>query len=178
MAVLYSQRDHRRVSFPGMSKQDLQGLKDASWNMDFGKGQQDPAMSYEHGMSDGTTNQDPMVAQQMGDNFISQLVQTAQQAQADWEAQGHTGIALVPSRPSAMLSTLPLIGRRLRTEAISHGTTILGTTSGLEPTLREKPPSTLLTRGRLIMRLGSSSKGPSGMSSTGCSRRHLVPVRA
>jgi hypothetical protein len=61
--------------------------------MDFGKGQQDPAMSYEHGMSDGTTNQDPMVAQQMGDNFISQQVQTAQQAQADWEAQGHTGIA-------------------------------------------------------------------------------------
>jgi RHS repeat-associated protein len=80
-------------SFPGMSKQDLQSLKDASWNMDFGKGQQDPAMSYEHGMSDGTTNQDPMAAQQMGDNFISQQVQTAQQAQADWEAQGHTGIA-------------------------------------------------------------------------------------
>lgn len=80
-------------SFPGMSKQDLQGLKDASWNMDFGKGQQNPSMSYEHGMSDGTTNQDPMAAQQMGDNFISQQVQTAQQAQADWEAQGHTGIA-------------------------------------------------------------------------------------
>ena len=80
-------------SFPGMSKQDLQGLKSASWNMDFGKGQQDPSMSYEHGMSDGTTNQDPMVAQQMGDDFISQQVQTAQQAQADWEAQGHTGIA-------------------------------------------------------------------------------------
>ena len=75
-----------------MSKQDLQDLKSASWNMDFGKGQQDPAMAYEHGMSDGTTNQDPMVAQQMGDNFISQQVQAAQQAQADWEAQGHTGI--------------------------------------------------------------------------------------
>lgn len=81
-------------SFPGMSKQDLQGLRDASWNMDFGKGQQNPSMSYEHGMSDGTTNQDPMAAQQMGDNFISQQVQTAQQAQADWEAQGSRRMSL------------------------------------------------------------------------------------
>lgn len=80
-------------SFPGMSKQDLQGLKNASWNMDFGKGQQDPANAFEHGMRDGPANQDPMAAQRKGDDFISQQVQTAQQAQADWEAQGHTGIA-------------------------------------------------------------------------------------
>jgi len=80
-------------SFPGMSKQDLQSLKDASWHMDMDEGQQDPANSYQHGMRDGTTNQDPLVAQQLGDDFISQQVQTAQQAQADWVAQGHTGIA-------------------------------------------------------------------------------------
>jgi RHS repeat-associated protein len=80
-------------SFPGMSKQDLQGLKDASWNMDFGPGQQNPANSYEHGMSDATTNQNPADARQMADDYISDQVQAAQQAQADWEASGHSGIA-------------------------------------------------------------------------------------
>jgi RHS repeat-associated protein len=82
-------------SFPGMSKQDFQGLKNASWNMDFDKGQQDPAKAYEHGMSDGTTNQDPTVAKQMADDYISQQVQADQKAQADWEVSGHTGIAFV-----------------------------------------------------------------------------------
>jgi hypothetical protein len=80
-------------SFPGMSKQDLQSLKDASWNMDFGPGQQDPSESYKHGMSDGTTNQDPLVAKWMADDYITGQVLEAQQAQADWEATGHTGIA-------------------------------------------------------------------------------------
>jgi hypothetical protein len=86
-------------SFPGMSKQDLQGLKDASWNMDFAPGQQDPRNAYQHGMSNGsddvggspgTLQED---ARQDADNYISQQVATAQQAQADWEAQGHSGIA-------------------------------------------------------------------------------------
>lgn len=82
-------------SFPGMSKQDLKNLENASWNMDFGKGQQDPANSFEHGMSDGTTNppQDRAVARQEADDYISGQVEVAQKAQADWEASGHTGIA-------------------------------------------------------------------------------------
>jgi RHS repeat-associated protein len=82
-------------SFPGLSKQDIKTLQDASWKMDFSPGQQDPAKSFEHGMSDGTTNQDPMAAQTMGDDFISQQVQAAQQAQADWAASGQTGISPV-----------------------------------------------------------------------------------
>jgi hypothetical protein len=40
-------------AFPGMSKKDLQILKDASWNMDYAPGQQDPSKSNMHGMSDG-----------------------------------------------------------------------------------------------------------------------------
>jgi hypothetical protein len=40
-------------AFPGMSKQDLQTLKNASSNMDYGPGQQDPSRSYMHGMSAG-----------------------------------------------------------------------------------------------------------------------------
>ena len=80
-------------SFPGLSKQNIETLQDASRKMEFGPGQQDPAGSFEHGMSDGTTNQDPMAAQTMGDDFISQQVQAAQQAQADWAASGQTGIS-------------------------------------------------------------------------------------
>ena len=80
-------------SFPGMSGEGIQTLDVASWNMDFGKGQQDPAGSYEHGMRDGTTNQDPAVARQMADDYISGQVQDAQQAQAAWEAAGNTGLS-------------------------------------------------------------------------------------
>lgn len=80
-------------SFPGMSKEDLQNLKSASWHMDMDLGQQSPEASYEHGMRNGTTNEDPMVAQQNGDNFISDQVEAAQQAQMDWVLQGHSGIS-------------------------------------------------------------------------------------
>jgi len=82
-------------SFPGMSKQDLKVLEDASWNMDFGKGQQDPVNSFEHGMSDATTNppQDRTVAKGRADDYITEQVKAAQKAQAEWEASGHKGIA-------------------------------------------------------------------------------------
>jgi RHS repeat-associated protein len=86
-------------SFPGMSKQDLQALKSASWNMDAAPGQQDPRNAFQHGMQDGSGNVggSPATMQQdareQADNFISQQVATAQQAQADWEAQGNSGIA-------------------------------------------------------------------------------------
>lgn len=82
-----------------MSKQDLQGLKDASWHMDTDPGQQDPRNSPEPGMQDGSDNVGgnpnymTELARQQGDDFISQQVQSVQQAQADWIAQGHTGIA-------------------------------------------------------------------------------------
>lgn len=49
-------------SFPGMSKQDLQRLKDASWRMDMDPGKQEPVNSFQHGMRDGPNDQDPMVA--------------------------------------------------------------------------------------------------------------------
>jgi hypothetical protein len=87
-------------SFPGMSKQDLKNLKDASWNMDYAPGQQDPSNSYMHGMSDGggtvfwsgeggNAAHDQIEA----DNYIDSQVQKAQAAQAEWEAEGHTGIS-------------------------------------------------------------------------------------
>jgi RHS repeat-associated protein len=85
-------------AFPGMSKKDLQIVKDASTNMDYGPGQQDPSKSFMHGMSDGggtvfwgggNEEHDRIQA----DQFIDQQVQDAQKAQADWVAQGHTGIS-------------------------------------------------------------------------------------
>ena len=45
-------------AFPGMSAQDLQTLKDASYNMDYGPGQQSAALSFEHGMSGNDRLQD------------------------------------------------------------------------------------------------------------------------
>jgi hypothetical protein len=84
--------------FPGMSKQDLQTLKDASWNMDYAPGQQKPSKAYMHGMSDGGGtvfwgggNQEHDLVQ--ADNYIDEQLQDAQNAQADWIAEGHTGIA-------------------------------------------------------------------------------------
>ncbi|MHB8753518.1 MAG: hypothetical protein ACYC92_00960 [Candidatus Acidiferrales bacterium] len=76
-----------------MSAQDLKALKDASYNMDYGPGQQDAALSYEHGMRDGLASQDPMEAQQQGDAFIARQEPDAQKIQADWLKSGHTGIA-------------------------------------------------------------------------------------
>jgi RHS repeat-associated protein len=87
-------------SFPGMSKKDLQSLKDASWNMDYGPGQQDPSNSYMHGMSDGSGNVfwggpggNAAHDQIQADEYIDSQVQIAQQAQADWEAAGNTGFS-------------------------------------------------------------------------------------
>jgi RHS repeat-associated protein len=77
-------------SFPGMSRQDLKALKTASWNMDFAPGQQVPSNAYQHGMQDGSGNVggEPYTMQQeahqQADDYISQQVANAQQAQADW----------------------------------------------------------------------------------------------
>jgi RHS repeat-associated protein len=77
-------------SFPGLSKQDLQTLKDASWNMDYGPGQQGASLSFEHGMSDGLNGQTPSEAEQQANAFIAQNEHDAQKIQADWIASGHT----------------------------------------------------------------------------------------
>ena len=87
-------------AFPGMSKTDLQNLKDSSYVMDAGAGQQLPSNSYMHGMSDGggtvfwggeggNAVHDRIAA----DNYIDSQVQTAQEAQANWIAQGHSGFS-------------------------------------------------------------------------------------
>lgn len=85
-------------AFPGMSRQDLRILKDASWNMDYAKGQQSAERSFTHGMSDGGGtvfwgggNEEHDMIQ--ADQFITDQIQAAQKAQAEWIAQGHTGIA-------------------------------------------------------------------------------------
>jgi RHS repeat-associated protein len=74
-------------SFPGMSKQDMKTIKDASWNMDYAPGQQDPENAYQHGMSDGGgenfysgENGNQVEARIQADNFIDSQVQAAQQA--------------------------------------------------------------------------------------------------
>jgi RHS repeat-associated protein len=63
-------------AFPGLSKQDLQTLKNASWNMDYGPGQQSPALSFEHGMSNGVTGQTGAQAAQQADAFIARMSMT------------------------------------------------------------------------------------------------------
>jgi RHS repeat-associated protein len=86
-------------AFPGMSKQDLQILKDASLNMDYGPRQQSAALAFEHGMSNGVTGQTPLEAEQQTDAFIARSEHLAQQIQADWIASGHSGIA-----PAALMA--------------------------------------------------------------------------
>ncbi|MGH2506842.1 MAG: RHS repeat domain-containing protein [Ktedonobacteraceae bacterium] len=80
-------------AFPGMSAQDLKMLSDASYNMDYGPGQQSAALSFEHGMSNGLTGQTPSEAEQQADAFIAQNQHDAAKIQADWIASGHSGIA-------------------------------------------------------------------------------------
>lgn len=87
-------------AFPGMSKEDLQNLQDSSFVMDFGAGQQDPTNAPEHGMSNGSGNVfyggeggNAYHALVEGDNYIDSQVQAAQEAQANWIAQGHSGFS-------------------------------------------------------------------------------------
>lgn len=85
-------------AFPGMSKEDLQNLKDSSFVMDFGAGQQDPSNAYMHGMSEcsgqvfyGGGNEQH--AWEQAENYIDDQIQAAQEAQANWIAQGHSGFS-------------------------------------------------------------------------------------
>lgn len=98
-------------SFPGLSKQDLQTLKDTSANMDSAPGQQSPALSFEHGMRNGVAGQTPAQAAQQADAFIAKNEQAAQQIEADWLKSGHTGIA--PSALQAFGNALHTITDRL-----------------------------------------------------------------
>ena len=85
-------------AFPGMSKEDLQNLKDSSFVMDFGAGQQDPSNAYMHGMSDGSGQVfygggNEQHAWEQAENYIGDQIQAAQEAQANWIAQGHSGFS-------------------------------------------------------------------------------------
>jgi RHS repeat-associated protein len=85
-------------AFQGLSQGDRTLLVEASYDTDYtnrvnGHDPQDPEVSFVHGMSDGVHNQDPAEAQAEGDAFIAQNEHDAQQIQAEWEAEGNTGIA-------------------------------------------------------------------------------------
>jgi hypothetical protein len=85
-------------AFPGLSRDQLRILYKASEDTDYtnsvnGVDPQDPAASYVHGMSDGLTNQDPAVAQQLGDTFIAENERSARQHQAAFVAAGGKGIS-------------------------------------------------------------------------------------
>jgi RHS repeat-associated protein len=98
-------------AFPGMSAQDLKLLKDASYNMDYGPGQQSAALAFEHGMSNGVTGQPASEAERWADEFISRSERLAQRIQAKWIASGHTGIA--PAALTAFGNALHTITDRL-----------------------------------------------------------------
>src|SRR5579863_8194667 len=85
-------------AFPGLSQGDRTELIEASYDTDYtnrvnGHDPEDPEVSFVHGMSDGVHNQDPAEAQAEGDAFIAQNEHDAQQIQAEWVAEGNTGIA-------------------------------------------------------------------------------------
>ncbi|MGD0302351.1 MAG: RHS repeat-associated core domain-containing protein [Bryobacteraceae bacterium] len=80
-------------AFPGMSKQDLQILKEASARMDTRPGQQTGGQAPQHGMSNGSSGQTTAQAQQQGDAFIAEQEDLARQIQADWLASGQSGIS-------------------------------------------------------------------------------------
>jgi RHS repeat-associated protein len=70
---------------------DPSNLQKSSYDTDYnncvnGHNPQDPEDSFVHGMSDGVHNQDPMAAQAMGDDFVAQNENSAEQAQANWIA--------------------------------------------------------------------------------------------
>lgn len=98
-------------AFPGMSKEGIQAMEDASSHMDNDPGQQSAANAYQHGMRDGTTNQSPAEAKQLGDDFIAKNERNAQKIQAAWIASGHTGIA--PAALTAFGNALHTITDRL-----------------------------------------------------------------
>jgi RHS repeat-associated protein len=98
-------------AFPGVSKADLQTLKDASRNMDYGPGQQDASLSFEHGMSDGLHGQTPAEAEQKANDFIAKNEHDARKIEADWLASGRTGIA--PAALRAFGNALHTITDRL-----------------------------------------------------------------
>jgi RHS repeat-associated protein len=93
-------------AFPGLSADQIKTLQQASHDTDYGNinvqdnngsvvslSSQDPIVSYVHGMSDGTIEEDPGEAQKLGDAFIAQNEHGAEQAQADWIAAGNSGIS-------------------------------------------------------------------------------------
>jgi hypothetical protein len=103
-------------AFPGLSRDQLQTLRQASYDTDYtnrinGHDPQDPEASFVHGMSDGVNNQDAVQAQQQGDAFIAQNEHDAQQIQADWVAAGNAGTA--PAALTAFGNALHTITDRL-----------------------------------------------------------------
>jgi RHS repeat-associated protein len=87
---------HDRIidqAFPGLRAQQLQILKDASWNMDYRPGQQSAPLSFQHGMRDGLNNQSASDAERDSDGFIAENEHEAKNIQAQWIASGHTGIS-------------------------------------------------------------------------------------
>jgi RHS repeat-associated protein len=76
-------------AFPGLSKSQLQNLKQASANVDK---DQSPEGAYKHGMSNGQAVNTTSAPEDTSE-YIDNNEESAEQIQADWVASGHTGIA-------------------------------------------------------------------------------------
>jgi len=102
-------------AFPGLSKDQLKTLQQASHDTDYknqvnGHGPQDVEDSFVHGMRDGAHNQDPTEARQEADSFIAKNEDAAEQIQADWVASGQQGVA--PNALTAFGNTLHTVEDR------------------------------------------------------------------
>lgn len=93
---LWPTRVHNGIideAFPGLSRAELQALKDASYRMDTKPGSMSGAFAYEHSMSDAPDSLSKVMAYFHAQDFISSSQRLGRNVQAQWIAQGHTGIA-------------------------------------------------------------------------------------
>jgi len=80
-----------------LDRTDLRVIEEENYEMDFGPGQQDPGLSFEHSMRDGTPPPPGQPAQtadqamELAANFINTELQEAADAQKNWRALGGRG---------------------------------------------------------------------------------------
>ncbi len=93
---LWPTRIHNQIideAFPGLSRAELQALKDASSFMDTKPGGQSPSSAFEHSMSDSPEAGAQVMAFFHAQDFTSSSQKIARNLQAQWLTQGHPGIA-------------------------------------------------------------------------------------
>jgi RHS repeat-associated protein len=97
----HTHEDIIKNAFPGLSSTEIKTLQTASHDTDYnnnilGMNPQDPRVSFVHGMSDGTSDQEPEFQrnqdEQLGDRFIMDNEAQASSLQGSWTESGNAGM--------------------------------------------------------------------------------------